>query len=103
MKRKKIKTGKIFFMTAVVILLVAAVFLLMSKEKEPKLSADGVDFIPLISVRDCLEQIRVTNPNMTEQQANDNCYAIEAVNKNDASLCNKVSEGFRELCLAQFQ
>ncbi len=72
------------------------------KPKEPKLSADQVDYIPDISVKECLDQIKETNPEMTEQQALDNCYAIEAVNKNDPSLCDKVSEEFRAACLAQF-
>jgi hypothetical protein len=49
-----------------------------------------------------LEQIKQLNPEMTDQEARDNCYIIEAVNKNDKSLCDQVSEGFREVCLAQF-
>jgi hypothetical protein len=74
-----------------------------TKEPTGTLSADQVDTIPDISIRDCLTQVKQTNPEMSNQAANDNCYAIEAVNKGDKSLCNKVSTGFRANCLAQFE
>lgn len=72
-------------------------------EPEGKLSADGVDRIPNISFIECLSSIRVVNPEMTEQEASDNCYTIEAVNQDDVSLCDEVSESFRSICLAQFK
>lgn len=71
--------------------------------KEEKLSADKVDVIPDISISGCLTQIKQTNPEMSDQDAGDNCYSIEAVNKGDKSLCDKVSAGFRATCLAQFE
>ncbi len=70
---------------------------------EAKVSADKVDVIPDISISECLTQIKQTNPEMSDQDANDNCYSIEAVNKGDKSLCDKVSAGFRANCLAQFE
>ena len=71
--------------------------------EEGILSADKVDVIPDISTSECLSQIKQTNPEMSDQDANDNCYSIEAVNKDDESLCDKVSAGFRANCLAQFE
>lgn len=65
-------------------------------------SADKVDFIPEISIDDCLAQVKATNPEMSAQDASDNCYSIEAVNQNNKRLCEQVSEGFRANCLAQF-
>lgn len=73
------------------------------QEEGPKLAADKVDIIPDVSISECLTQIKATNPEMSDQDANDNCYAIEAVNKGDSSLCGRVSEGFRANCLAQFE
>ena len=74
-----------------------------ARVKGPKQSADKVDVIPDITPNECLTQIKQVNPEMSNQDANDNCYSIEAVNKNDKSLCDKVSEGFRANCLAQFE
>lgn len=71
--------------------------------QQEKLSADKVDIIPDISVAECLTAIKQTNPEMSDQDAKDNCYIIEAVNKADKSLCNKVSAGFKSDCLAQFE
>ena len=71
--------------------------------EEGVLSADKVDVIPDISISECLTQIKQTNSEMSNQDANDNCYTIEAVNKNDKSLCDNVSAGFRPSCLAQFE
>jgi hypothetical protein len=71
--------------------------------KGPKVSADKVDIIPSIDVSECLAQIKQTNPEMSDQAANDNCYTIEAINEGDKSLCDKVSESFRANCLAQFE
>ena len=65
-------------------------------------AADQVDTIPKIDVSECLTLIKSTNPEMSDQAASDNCLSIEAVNKNDPSICNQVSEGFRANCLAQF-
>jgi hypothetical protein len=65
-------------------------------------AADQVDIIPDIDISECMSLIRSTNPEMSTQAASDNCYSIEAVNENDPSICNQVSEGFRANCLAQF-
>jgi len=59
--------------------------------------------IPQMSIDECLKEIKEVNPDMTEQAASDNCWIIEAVNKQDSSLCNKVSESFKSVCLAQFE
>ena len=72
-------------------------------KEEQKLSADKVDIIPETDIEECLIQIKQTNPSMTEQDANDNCLIIEAVNKNDKNLCNGVTEDFRTNCLMQFE
>ncbi|MBW2965630.1 hypothetical protein KY342_00835 [Candidatus Woesearchaeota archaeon] len=69
----------------------------------PKVSADNVDTIPQIDISACLAQIKQTNPEMSDQDANDNCYAIEAINKGDKSLCNRVvNADIKSACLAQF-
>jgi len=68
-----------------------------------KVAPDQVDIIPGISFQECMVKIRQDNPEMTQQAALDNCYTIEAANKNDINLCNKVSEGFRPKCLAMFK
>ena len=73
-----------------------------SQEITGKVSADGVDIIPDISISECLSEIRRANPEISEQAAKDNCYTIEAVNKGDSGLCNQVSESFRQNCLDQF-
>ena len=91
---------KTIFIGFVIIALIA---LTGCKIEEQRLSADQVDVIPDISVNECLIQIKQTNPEMSDQDANDNCYSIEAVNKNDRSLCGKVSAGFKATCLAQFE
>jgi peroxiredoxin len=70
---------------------------------EKILSVDQVDVIPDISTGDCLTQIRQTNPEMSDQAASDNCYTIEAINKNDKGLCDRVSAGFKANCLIQFE
>ena len=62
-----------------------------------------VEEIPSMSLNECLTQIKVANPEMHDQQAQDNCYMIEALNTNDKGLCDKVSEGFRPVCEQQFQ
>ncbi len=70
---------------------------------EGKLAPDGVDVMPDISIDECLEEIMIQNPEMTEQAAKDNCYTIEAVNKDDKSVCDQVSEAARANCLAMFE
>jgi hypothetical protein len=72
-------------------------------KEEPKLSADKVDIIPDVDIDECLTQIRQTNPDMTEQDANNNCLIIEAVNKNDKTLCDRIGGEFRASCFAQFE
>jgi hypothetical protein len=74
------------------------------QEEELKLSADKVDVIPDMGVSECLAQIKQTNPEMSDQAANDNCNAIEAVNKEDKSLCDKiVNRNIKSACLNQFE
>lgn len=79
----------------------------ITEEREAELnpSVQAPEFtegVPDITIQECLTQIKATNPEMTDQQANDNCYTIEAVNQNDPSLCEQVSEGLRQNCLDQF-
>lgn len=94
---------KIILTTIFIITLIALVGCTQEAEEGPKVSADKVDLIPDINIDECMAQIRATNPEMSEQAANDNCYTLEAVNRDSKRLCNKVSEGFRGNCLAQFQ
>ena len=71
---------------------------------EPQMPAEPAkEEIPSISLVECLKQIKETNPEMPDQQAKDNCYTIEALNTNDKSLCNEVSEDFRPICEQQFE
>jgi len=71
---------------------------------EPQMPAEPAkEEIPSISLVECLKQIKETNPEMPDQQAKDNCYTIEALNTNDKSLCNEVSEEFRPICEQQFE
>ena len=89
----------ILVVVAAVIIIAVGYFYLGT---ESNIAADQVDIIPDVDVEECLATIRITNPEMSAQEAQDNCYTIEAVNENDESLCNLVSEGFRANCLAQF-
>jgi hypothetical protein len=72
-------------------------------QKEETILAGDVDVVPDIDISQCLSQIKQTNPEMTDQEAKDNCYTIEAVNKVDKSICNKVSEEMRTNCLRLFK
>ena len=76
---------------------------IIQTEPEGKLAKDEIDTIPDISISECLTQIKQTNPEMSDQDANDNCWTIEAVNKNDVSLCDKVSASLKDICLMQFE
>jgi len=99
----KIVVGIVIAVVAlVIVLLIAGNQTVSEVAATGKLSADGVDIIPDISIQQCLDEIKSVNPEISDQAANDNCYSIEAVNKDDKSLCQRVSEGFRENCLAQF-
>ena len=68
--------------------------------KEIKVEAES---LPDTSLEECVEQVKTTNPGMTDQQAKDNCYIITAVKNNDKSLCSQVSEIFRAACEEQFE
>ena len=58
--------------------------------------------IPTLS--ECLIQVKEAYPEMSDQQAADNCfYMITALDTNDKSLCDAVSEEFRPFCEQQFQ
>ena len=70
---------------------------------DPSTQPTESEDISSITLSECLSQIRETNPEMTDQQASDNCYTVEAINKNDKSLCAEVSEEFRSLCEQQFE
>lgn len=85
---------------ALAIVAVVIVFILPGSKE--KIAPDGVDVMPDMGFDKCLEEIREVNPGMTEQQAQDNCYTIEAINKNDASICEEVSESMRANCLSMF-
>lgn len=99
---------KILILAAVVIIVLVVAFLLLTGKPEPeatgpKLSADKVDVIPNIPIQECLDQIKTTNPEMSDSVAQDNCWAIEAVNKGDSSLCDEISSAdVKTACLAQF-
>jgi len=73
-----------------------------TEEIEGTLAPNKVDIIPKINLDECLTAIKQTNPEMTEQDAKDNCMIIEAVNKQNKTLCEQVSEDFKEDCLAMF-
>jgi len=75
----------------VLVLLVLAVFLFMPKANAPKLSADGVDYIPVMGYSECMASIQQTNPNMSDSDAQDNCIAVDAINANDASKCEGIA------------
>lgn len=102
----KRKNKKIKIVIGVIVLIVVAfviVFTSLNKvETEEKIAPDGVDVLPDISFNECLSEIIQVNPEMNEQQARDNCYAIDAINKNDISICDKVSDSARENCLDMF-
>ena len=60
--------------------------------------------VPDVSYSECLSMIKQTNPDMSDQTAEDNCHAIEALNTNDVSHCNQiVDSAIKNACLAQFQ
>ena len=86
-----------------IITLIALTGCAQEVQQEQKLSTDKVDLIPDINIDECLAQIKATNPEMSEQAASDNCYSLEAANKENKELCERVSEGFRATCLLQFQ
>ncbi|MBW2980550.1 hypothetical protein KY360_03980 [Candidatus Woesearchaeota archaeon] len=89
-------------LTTIFIMTLIALAGCAQKQEGQKLSADKVDFIPDVSISECKYEAKAANPEMSEQDVNDNCYTIEAVNKGDKALCDQVSEGFRANCLAQF-
>ena len=70
--------------------------------QEGELAPDGVDVLPDIDLSSCLTEIKQTNPEMSEQDARDNCLTLEAVNTGNQALCDQVSAGFKETCLAAF-
>jgi hypothetical protein len=103
MRRKQKEQHTLVLIVAVVLVIAVGIgaymgaFNIASEGTAP----DKVDDIPDVSVDECLSAIKEANPDMSEQDAMDNCYTIEAVNKADASLCDLVSEDFRPNCLAQ--
>ena len=86
----------------IALILIAIVIVFILPGPKEKIAPDGVDVMPDISFDNCVSEVMQTNPEMTEQQAQDNCYTIEAVNKNDASICEEVSESMRANCLSLF-
>jgi PBP1b-binding outer membrane lipoprotein LpoB len=73
-----------------------------TEEIEGTLAPNQVDVIPEVNLDECIAGVKTTNPEMTEQNARDNCLVIEAVNKQDKTLCDQVSADFKEDCLALF-
>ena len=86
----------------IVLIIVAFVIVFAQISNEEKIAPDGVDTMPNMGFNRCLSEISQTNPEMTEQQIQDNCYTIDAINKNDISICDKVSEDARANCLSMF-
>jgi len=99
---KSLISKKAILITIFIITLVTLAGCKQEAVREGKIAADTVDIVPEMSISECLAQIRQTNPEMSDQDANDNCYTLEAVNKGDKSLCDRVSQGLRANCLAQF-
>ncbi len=57
-----------------------------------------------ITLSECLIQIKEAYPEMSDQEAADNCfYMVTALNTNDKNLCKELSEEFRPVCEQQFQ
>jgi len=101
-KGDQIKRRRLLIGASVAIVVLVLIFRGGIEFTPDNLAADGVDLIPEINLDDCMSQIRATNPDMSEQDANDNCYTIEAVNQKDSSICSRVSDSFRPNCLGQF-
>jgi hypothetical protein len=96
MKKENIIAGVI----ALIVIAVVGVFILPGTSE--KVAPDGVDVMPDMGFSKCVSEVMQTNPEMTELQAQDNCHTIDAVNKNDALICEKVSEDMRANCLSLF-
>lgn len=112
MKAKQKTTWPIWLVVIMLVIIVVIAILMITRQPTPTtqptegegtLSADQVDVIPDIELSDCLQQIKATNPEMSGSDTQDNCIAIEAVNKGDKALCNQiVSPEIKQACLAQF-
>jgi hypothetical protein len=55
------------------------------------------------AINDCLTQIKQANSDVSNKDALDGCWFVEAVNRNDKSLCLQISEDSRETCFAMFK
>ena len=72
----------------------------LAQTGNPTTEPPAEESVPDIGLSECLNDVKATNPEMTDQQVNDNCQTVLAVNTGDASYCDKVSAGFKENCLA---
>ena len=87
----------------VIVVLLIVIWMIPVQQQAGKLSADTVDTIPAMTYSDCISQIQETNPEMSDSDARDNCIAIDAVTKDDSSLCEEiVNPETKALCLEQF-
>ena len=102
MKTKMKKTAVVIGVVAVIIIALAIVLLQQSIAGEERRAPDGVDIMPNLKFKQCLSEIKKINPEMNEQQAQDNCYTVQAINENDVSICDKVSTSARTNCLKMF-
>ena len=70
---------------------------------EGNVVAPSGEVIPDMEYSECIAGIQVTNPEMSDSDARDNCITIEAANQNDASLCNDITNPqIKQDCLALF-
>ena len=78
----------------------------VQEETSSKLVPDDevIHYIDDLDIDGCQIKLKEINKGngMTDQEARDNCISIAALIKEDKSICNKVSEGFRSTCLGVF-
>ena len=99
------ETKNTWVIIIIVIVLLAVVILIIPGKKVTtgKLSADGVDIIPAMTYRECMDEIQATNPKMSDSDAKDNCIAIDAVTKGNADTCDDITNPtIKQLCFDQF-
>lgn len=98
------KTIVWIIVVVIVILGLLVVLQQPTEEAGPILSADQVDYIPRMKYEECRDKIQEVNPEMSDQNADDNCRAIEAVNEKDPDICeNIINPEIKQGCLNQFE
>jgi hypothetical protein len=103
MKTKMKKTYLVVGIVVLIVLILAVVIIQQPIRGEEQIAPDGVDVLPELNYRQCLSEIKKTNPEMNEQQAQDNCYTLQAIQEDDITICDKVSRPARTNCLRMFQ